>query len=1193
MFMVVRTSACRSSSCCALMSLPLARSRSNLIKRVANYAWPTPSVGVDFVHTMAEKRIMPAIVSRALGGAAIVIVVLHVLVLWRLGTSSQGVLWSNALQLFSSAAAAGAYAYASARSRGFTRRFCWLASCSFVLWSTAQSGWMYYEYSLRAVVPTVSPINVLFFFFVAPLGVAILLPSERQKDEGLATFFLDFLQLGTVLLTAYLYFFYAPSFWAGRPGELNQAIRHASEWRNWILTSALVVRAVLSSPGAIRNLFARMALVLAVYSAGESLFFNWTAASVINSGKWFDLTWSASFALAIFFAASTEVEEPGHAPGRTERLRFNIAFHLMPALIPVLVLITAARIVQYQLVIAASAVLLSFACYSLRLFISQLQAQKAAAALHKSEQIFRALASGVSSGTGKELFESLALYISQTLGTTYVYIGEMREASAGAFIRTLAAAKNGQIIPNFEYKLNNAPCEAVIGKQQLCFYRKGVANLFPLHHLLFGMESYMGAPLVGVSGAILGVLAVVREKQLRNPELTEAVLQICAARVATELERTRAEEARRTSEQVFSLAFRQSSNVMMLLKPLGNEPLARVMDINDAGLALWGGTREEIIGKTAPEIAVASGESPLKSVFWAYEADRMRFWKELRQNGKVVNREVLVRRRSGEIKNIVLNADLFLIKGEPWVFTSGRDITDEKAAQEALTASETKYRDLFENANDFIFTATPQGTFLALNKTGQMLCGLSPTEALRARITDTLETESAAIYGQCTAELLRTLRPTTCEVTLRRGAAGVATLELSLRPILENGSVTGVQGIGRDVTERRTLEKKLLQSQKMEAVGTLAGGIAHDFNNLLTVITGYSQLARDRVSGDNQVSDDLEQIQHAAHRAAGLTGQLLAFSRNHVAQRTALNLNDSVRAMEKMLKRVIGEDIELETKLDPAIAPILADPGQIDQIIMNLAANARDAMKSGGQLRFVTSNLRLQAADARLALSAGDYVVLTVKDSGVGMDQATISRIFEPFFTTKEVGKGTGLGLSTVYGIVQQAGGNIAVVSEPGRGASFNLYFPVTERGLESEAQPQLEPSVHGKETILLIEDDAPLLALAQRVLESAGYTVYGAPGVEEAVRILQEISRDFDLVVTDVVMAGGGGVEFVKKLQHQRPDTKVLFMSGYTDGKVPREYLEGEHPAFLAKPFEPVQLAKKVRRLLDSKAAQPAFHTH
>jgi len=541
----------------------------------------------------------------------------------------------------------------------------------------------------------------------------------------------------------------------------------------------------------------------------------------------------------------------------------------------------------------------------------------------------------------------------------------------------------------------------------------------------------------------------------------------------------------------------------------------------------------------------------------------------------------------------VVNADLFLIKGEPWVFTSGRDITDEKTAQEALMASEAKYRDLFENANDFIFTATPQGTFLALNKTGQMLCGLSPTVALRSRMTDMLDVESAAIYQQCTAELLRTLQPTTCEVTLRREAAGPAILELALRPIRENGMVSGVQGIGRNVTERRMLERKLLQSQKMEAVGTLAGGIAHDFNNLLTVISGYSQLAKDRVSGDGQASEDLEQIQYAAHRAAGLTGQLLAFSRNHVAQRVAVNLNDSVRAMEKMLKRVIGEDIQLETKLDPAIPSMLADPGQIDQIIMNLAANARDAMKSGGQLRFVTSNLRLHANDARLALTAGDYVVLTVKDSGVGMDQATISRIFEPFFTTKEVGKGTGLGLSTVYGIVQQAGGNIAVASEPGRGASFSLYFPVTEIGIESEAQPQLEPSVHGTETILLIEDDAALRALAQRVLESAGYTVYGAPGVEEAARILQEISRAFDLVVADVVMAGGGGVDFVRKLQRHQPDTKVLFMSGYTDGKVPREYLEGDHPAFLAKPFEPVQLAKKVRRLLDSKTTQPAIHIH
>ena len=1135
---------------------------------------------------------MSATARRAFIGAAILLIVLHGFVLWRLGTSPQGRLWTNAMQLLASLAATAAYGYAGIRSTGFTRRFCLLAAASWVLWSVAQGSWMYFTFVLHAKLPNVSPMDALFFFFVAPLGVAVFLPPKARKGESSAILILDFIQLGAALLAAYLYFFYVPSLWAGRTGELRQAIRHASEWRNWILTSALVIRAVLSPPGVVRNLFARMAAVLGIYSAGEAIVFNWTPRAPLVAGGWFDLTWTVSFAVAIFFAACTEVEKPSEVRSEGERLRLNISFHLIPALIPLVVLITAARIVQDQLVIAASAILLSFVCYSLRLFIAQIQAQKAAAGLRKSEKIFRELASGVSGGMGKELFESLALHVSRSLGTAYAYIGELTHTPSGAAIRTLAASKHGQVIPSFEYELAHAPCANVVGKQ-LCFHPAGVGKAFPLHHLLFGMESYMGAPLVSASGAALGIFAVADDQALRSPQMAESVLQICAARAATELERMRAEEARQTSEQVFSLVFKQSSDVMMLGKAVPGEAVGLLMDINDEGVAFLGGSKDDLIGKTGLEFNRKAGLDAFKSGFWVYDADRMNFWNDLRQKGRIINREILFRRHSGEVRSLLVNADLFLIKGEPWIFASGRDITDEKSAQEALLASEAKYRDLFENANDFIFMATPQGNFLALNKTGQTLCALSPAEALRSRVAEVFDSKSAAAYEQCTQELLRTLAPTTCEVTLRQGNAGSTTLELALRPVLEDRVVIAVQGIGRNVTERRVLEKKLLQSQKMEAVGTLAGGIAHDFNNLLTVITGYSQLLRDRVSADEGVLEDLEQIHDAAQRAAGLTGQLLAFSRNHATQRVPINLNQSVRGMEKMLKRVIGEDIALETKLDPNLAAILADPGQIDQIIMNLAANARDAMKSGGMLRFVTSHLHLKTYDAQLALPSGDYVVLTVRDTGTGMEPKTIARIFEPFFTTKAVGKGTGLGLSMVYGIVKQAGGNINVSSEPGRGTSFNLYFPATDHGVESLTQSEVEPSVQGTETLLLIEDDAALRVLAQRVLETAGYTVYGAHGVEQAARILQEISREFDLVISDVVMAGGGGVEFVEKLQQQRPHMKVLLMSGYTDGKVPQQYLEGDHPAFLAKPFEPVQLARKVREVLDSKPARLTVHAH
>lgn len=507
-------------------------------------------------------------------------------------------------------------------------------------------------------------------------------------------------------------------------------------------------------------------------------------------------------------------------------------------------------------------------------------------------------------------------------------------------------------------------------------------------------------------------------------------------------------------------------------------------------------------------------------------------------------------------------------------------------SQAALQVSEAKYRDLFESANDFIFTTDLETNLLSINRAGRALCGLAPGGPVAKKFTDVLTSQTVLEYEQQITQLVSTQQPRTCEVTIRRGESGAAILELALRPMIENGTVVAVFGIGRDLTERRTMEKRLLQSQKMEAIGTLAGGVAHDFNNLLTVITGYGELAKKRVHDDKQLLSHLEEVLQATERASALTSQLLSFSRYKVSARSVLNLNECVQGMQKMLQRLLREDIELQTALDPALACISADPTQIDQILMNLAANARDAMPSGGTLRFATSNLRVRTFDKRLNLSPADYVALTVSDTGSGMDQETVARIFEPFFTTKEPGKGTGLGLATAYGIVQQSGGQIEVSSQPGHGTSFTLYFPAVARKLSSRREEKVSECPAGSETILLVEDDPALRSLAQRILESAGYTVHSAEGVAAATKILQEINGRIDLVITDVVMADGGGVKLVSNVARTRPQTKVLFISGYTDGKVPKEYLRGDSPSFLAKPFDPTKLALKVRQVLDSSQA-------
>jgi CheY-like chemotaxis protein len=370
----------------------------------------------------------------------------------------------------------------------------------------------------------------------------------------------------------------------------------------------------------------------------------------------------------------------------------------------------------------------------------------------------------------------------------------------------------------------------------------------------------------------------------------------------------------------------------------------------------------------------------------------------------------------------------------------------------------------------------------------------------------------------------------------------------------------------------------------MEAVGQLAGGVAHDFNNLLTVIMSYGAMLVERLEpGEDR--EDVQEITAAADRAAGLTRQLLAFSRQQVMQPRVMDINDVVGGLENMLRRLIGEDVELQISLDSRIEAIHADPGQLEQVLMNLVVNARDAMPGGGRLTVTTSNCELSAESAMGALKApnGQYVMLAVSDSGCGMSRDVQRRIFDPFFTTKGQGRGTGLGLATVYGIVKQSGGEIYVYSEVGRGTTFKIYFPRFILGTEErhEDTPSAELR-RGSESILLVEDDSNLRALVARVLRSRGYTVHVAASGAEALVIASDAGMLLDAVITDVVMPGMNGRQLVEKLLEYRPELGSLLMSGYTDDDVLRRGVLHGETAFLQKPFTPDDLARKVRAVLD-----------
>ena len=386
-----------------------------------------------------------------------------------------------------------------------------------------------------------------------------------------------------------------------------------------------------------------------------------------------------------------------------------------------------------------------------------------------------------------------------------------------------------------------------------------------------------------------------------------------------------------------------------------------------------------------------------------------------------------------------------------------------------------------------------------------------------------------------------------------------------------------------DITGRRDLEDQLRQSQKMEAVGMLAGGVAHDFNNLLTIINGYSQLVLNHLSPGDANRHFVEQILKAGERASALTRQLLAFSRRQVLQLRVLDLNRLVSGLSVMLQRLIGEDVDLHLELGSDLGQVSADPSQIEQVLMNLAVNARDAMPKGGTLTIETKNVTLDSmyTARHITVKPGPYVLLAVGDNGTGMDAATQKRLFEPFFTTKGAGRGTGLGLSTVFGIAKQSGGSVDVYSEPGRGSCFKVYLPRIDQPVAIEAEAAEAQPWRGSETILLVEDDDAVRGLVRETLERYGYKVLDSPGPVEARRLVEKQRGPVHLLITDVVMPKISGRELAEQLVRDRPTLKVLYMSGYTDNAIVNSGLLTKDVAFLQKPFTPSALIEKVKEVL------------
>jgi PAS domain S-box-containing protein len=595
----------------------------------------------------------------------------------------------------------------------------------------------------------------------------------------------------------------------------------------------------------------------------------------------------------------------------------------------------------------------------------------------------------------------------------------------------------------------------------------------------------------------------------------------------------------------------------------------RILDANSSFAATFGYGPGELIGQEVLTL-VAPEDRELVTSRILSDYEKPYDHKAIRKDGSVIEVEVWGKGTQ--------------YQGRTCRITAVRDVTERMRAAEALRKSEEQYRSLVNNLNVGVYrtTAGLQGSFLEANPAFARMFGYSsPEEVMKRTVAD--------FYAD----------PADRESFIKEALEHGAVLDMEFRMKKKDGSLIWASsraqvqydeggealwfdGIVEDVTERRQLEEQLRQSQKMEAIGQLAGGIAHDFNNLLSAIMGFTELAATELEPGSPAVRDLKEVTRASERAALLTRQLLAFSRKQMLEPRVIDLTELIGNMEEMLRRLIRENVELVTKFGPDLGRVTADPGQMEQVIMNLAVNARDAMPDGGTLTIETKNMQLDGdhAHAHRDLRPGPYVMLTVTDTGVGMDHDTLSHAFEPFFTTKEVGEGTGLGLATVYGIVKQTRGGIEVDSEPGHGTTFNIFLPRIDTSAPHE-QDEVDASMPGgSETVLLAEDEAAVRAVVARLLRGLGYAVLEAGDGAEALRLAQEHDGKIHLLLTDLIMPQMGGRELAEALVAQRPDTKIIFMSGYTDTFARTPLRKGE--AFVQKPLRNADLMRMVRRILD-----------
>jgi two-component system cell cycle sensor histidine kinase/response regulator CckA len=663
--------------------------------------------------------------------------------------------------------------------------------------------------------------------------------------------------------------------------------------------------------------------------------------------------------------------------------------------------------------------------------------------------------------------------------------------------------------------------------------------------------------------------------------------QKLASEVATlrqrvaELEKKEAEY--NLAEERHRTVFESANDILILIDKRG-----KILDVNEKIKDIGGYEREELLGKSVRSLTKIMTKKSLAIIV-------KNFMK--RMTGiNILPYEVEMVRKDGQVATVEISAVAMKRNGKiVGDLAILRDTTERKRAEERVQESEQRYRSLFDNAHDMIQSVALDGSIILANRAWMDTLGYTEPELPGLNLFNIIHPDSQAHCMELFSKVMSGESVDNIETTFIAKDGRSIHVEGTAAPRRLGDEIISSQGIFRDVTERkaaeeelRKTEEQLRQAQKMEAIGRLAGGVAHDFNNLLTVITVSTDILLREMGEDDTKLQDIQEIKKAAERAASLTRQLLVFSRRQVVEPEVLDLNTVISDMDKMLPRILGEDIQLETVLETELQAVKVDRANMEQVIMNLIVNARDAMPDGGSLVVRTENVSFGEGDnpGITEAKAGRFVRLSVTDNGTGMSKEIVEHIFEPFFTTKAKGKGTGLGLSTVYGIIKQSKGWINVYSEPGRGSTFKIYLPVFSSGFEGKHRREAEVStvegLNGNgERILLVEDEEPIRVNAQRLLSEHGYLVSSAESAEEALTIFDTEKSNFELLISDVVLPGKSGVELAEQLLTLHPELQVVLSSGYADEKSRWSAISDRGYPFLQKPYTAEKLLRIVKETI------------